>query len=196
MRVGIIGRDGTPELFERAFDFLFERGVDRVIYVAEDDLDRRFVERRLRALGCANAGELASTLEGLLDTGSADELFALVENTRKRDQLSRLSRVAPMPSRTLEVLDDRIVVFVHDKAILDEDDIASATLVVYGRGVPAFRAFGPRAFLSPGPLSEAHVVVLDIENGGRIVATLMTLDGHEVWRETVAGKRAKFSVGA
>lgn len=196
MRVGLIGQGGTPELFERAFDFLVDRGADRVIYVAEDDLDQRFARRRLRALGCANAGELASTLEGLLDEGSADDLFALVESTRKRDQLLRLSRIAPLPSRTLEVLDDRIVVFVHDKAILDEDDIASATLVVYGRGAAAFRAFGPRAFLSPGPLSEAHVVVLDIENGGRIVATLVTLDGQEVWRETIAGKRAKLSVGA
>jgi len=42
-------------------------------------------------------------------------------------------RLPPPPARAIEMIDDRVVLLVHDKAVLDEEDIANAHLIVYGK---------------------------------------------------------------
>ena len=46
-----------------------------------------------------------------------------------------------------------MVLFVYDKAVLDEEDIAAAQLLVFGKArEPLIRRVGARVFLSPGPI--------------------------------------------
>jgi hypothetical protein len=46
-----------------------------------------------------------------------------------------------------------VVVFVYDKGMLDEDDIAAAQLLVFGKArEPLIRRVGARVFLAPGPI--------------------------------------------
>jgi hypothetical protein len=57
------------------------------------------------------------------------------------------------PSRTVEILDGRVVLFVYDKSILNEEDIAAAQILVFGKArEPLIRRVGPRIFLTPGPI--------------------------------------------
>src|SRR5262249_4916695 len=71
----------------------------------------------------------------------------------------RLKVFVSLPSgsrRTIEILDGRVVLLVHDKATLDEEDIAAATLLVFGKSSePMIRRAGSRIFVSPGPIAVA-----------------------------------------
>ena len=58
--------------------------------------------------------------------------------------------------RTIEMFGDRVAVLIHDKALLDEEDIFSATFLVYGKSDgPLVKKIGPRWFLTPGPIGSA-----------------------------------------
>jgi hypothetical protein len=49
------------------------------------------------------------------------------------------------------MFDDRVVLMVYDKGVLDEEDVANATAIVWGNSQePQLKAIGPRAFLAPG----------------------------------------------
>src|SRR5262249_6252083 len=62
-----------------------------------------------------------------------------------------LAALPPPPSRAVEMLDDRIVLMVYDKAVLDEEDVANATAIVWGNAQEAqLRPIGPRGFVTPG----------------------------------------------
>ena len=89
---------------------------------------------------------------------------------------------------------DRMVLFVHDKAILDEEDIANAHLIVYGRASESdLRRFGRRAFFTPGPLKGGRVGVLEATDDG-VTVSLYDLSGQPVWRETLAQAATKVTV--
>ena len=69
---------------------------------------------------------------------------------------------------------DRVAVLIHDKALLDEEGIFSATFLVYGRSTgPLVRKIGPRWFLTPGPVDSPRggAAVLD-DSGEEVVATV------------------------
>ena len=73
------------------------------------------------------------------------------------------------PGRTIEILDGRVVLFVYDKAMLDEEDIVAASILVFGKSPSELiKKVGPRTFLSPGPVGCARGgrAVLDDAAGG------------------------------
>ena len=48
---------------------------------------------------------------------------------------------------------DRVAVLVYEKALLDEEDIFSANLILYGKSdEPVVRRIGARWFVTPGRL--------------------------------------------
>ena len=93
------------------------------------------------------------------------------------------------------MIDDRIVLVVHDKSVLDEEDIANASLVVYGQSKEILlKRFGPRYFFTPGPLRAQKVGVIEREDDGRLAVAAFAPSGTPLWREVLAGKGVKVTV--
>ena len=66
---------------------------------------------------------------------------------RKRERLEALKCLRAATARTVEIFEGRVAVFLHDKALLDEEDILPATfLLVFGKeqrsaGAPGWLAY-------------------------------------------------------
>ncbi len=94
-------------------------------------------------------------------------------------------------SRTIEILDGRVVLFVYDKAILDEEDISAAQLLVFGKArEPVIRRVGARVFLAPGPIgcpTGGSALLDDGADGIRI--EVMGPGGVVTARELIGGPR-------
>jgi hypothetical protein len=101
------------------------------------------------------------------------------------------------PKQAIEMLDDRIVIVVYDKAVLDKDDIANAHIVVYGRSKEALlKQFGPRAFFTPGLLSGGQLGVLSVDTAGTVTVETFTPDGKRLEQQelkTRAGSKMTVS---
>lgn len=197
MRIGLIGSAGSASTQLRSAISLLigEFGVDQVVYLGHDGaLDELATEWTTQLMGSANRSFDDRALE-LAVGGSPAEIRALLEAEAEVRRLDALRVLPPPPARTVEMLDDRFVLFVHDKSTLDEDDIANAQVIIYELGKQMlFRRFGPRAFFTPGPLSEGHVGILESDVDGRLTITAMLLDGSPVLQESLQSRASKFSV--
>lgn len=173
MRIGLVGpADGNTELLREAAEFLLgDCGVDEAIYLGADNSVRQVVEAWSVEIMGGPATEEAFLREAVLlsTVGDARELQALLRRDSDVQRLAALRCLPPPPARAVEVFDDKVVLFVHDKAMLDEEDIANAFLVVYGRGKQlAINRFGPRAFFTPGPLKAGRIAVIESEAEGTL----------------------------
>ncbi len=195
MRLGLIGpANGDVALLEEATDFLLDDlGVQGVVYLGIDDT--------LQGLANTEApsprGPLDATTLRTAIGGSADELRELTRAHRRARRLQRIQTVPYPPTRAVEMLDDRIVMIVYDKGILDEEDIINSTLIVYGKSQELFvKRFGPRVFFTPGPLDGRNVGVLHRESDGQSAIEAYDLDGNTVLREPLHGRGAKMMVSS
>jgi hypothetical protein len=157
MRLGILGpANGDLRALERAASFLlFDQCAEQVVYLGPDDaLDRLVVDwaRRLVGDDPSDKGVFGRAAKGC-GGASPDGILAHVANERARERLKSL-RCLPTPqSRTVEILDGRVAVLLYDKALLDEEDIMPAALLVFGKNDgPLIRQVGPRTFVSPGEI--------------------------------------------
>ncbi len=100
-------------------------------------------------------------------------------------------------TRLVELLNGKVAVMIHDKALLDEDDIASATYLVFGKSAePLVKPIGSRWFLSPGPL-ESHGIMLLEDGPDGVEMTLFDAQCREVRRERLsAGTSARLQVSS
>lgn len=199
MRIGIIGpAEGDHEGLKRAAELLLDQaGVDQAIYLGMDDAVDRVVEMwSTQVMGGAD-GERAflDRAAQVAQDGSADAIGALLDADAKLRRLAGLRRLPPPPARAIEMIEDRIIVVVHDKAVLDEEDIANSHVIVYGKSAePLLKRFGPRCFFTPGPLTSGKVGVLEVERDGRMAVGLLDGAGASVWRETLRGRGSKMMV--
>src|SRR3990172_945955 len=69
--------------------------------------------------------------------GSAEAVERLLAADASMRRLGDLRGLPPSPARAIEMIDDHIVLLVNDKAVLDQEDIANAYLVVYGKAPEA-----------------------------------------------------------
>jgi hypothetical protein len=200
MRLGLLGpARGDEAALREALEFLVgDAEVDEALYLGED-------AEVLSRVATALAWELAEGDPGsetflrravdLSLSGTAEELSALLDQRRVTERLAGLRSLPPPPARAVEMIEDRIIIAVHDKAILDEEDILNAQLIVYGQSDAAdLRRFGPRYFLTPGPCSARQVVVLEPESSGQVGIALFETSGLPVWRETMARRSTKVQV--
>lgn len=197
MRIGLMGpADGDDVAFREAAEFLLgDASVDRVIYLGQDGVASRVADAWAREI----AGESGMTFEdraaALAIDGSPDAIAALLRADVQARLLGTICTLPPSPSRAVEMVDDRIVLVVHDKSVLDEEDIANASLVVYGHSKELLlKRFGHRYFFTPGPLRAQKVGVLEREEDGRIGVAVYDPSGAPLWREVLAGKSAKVTV--
>ena len=186
----------TAEAREReATTFLFgTTDVDQVVYLGDAAWLERATQRWTHELGVgSDEAFLVRTLDAAL-SASADEIDALLARDALTARLVHVRKLPPAPARAVELLDDRVVLIVHDKAVLDEEDIANASLIVYGQSPEAtFRRFGRRAFLTPGPLAGRRVAVLESADDG-VSASLYDLSGQPILREALAVGTTKLTV--
>jgi hypothetical protein len=200
MRLGLLGpANGDLAGLARFAEFLLNGArVTRAIYLGADDALEDTVALWAESLVGPNPNDRGVWDRALVAaaSGSSEQIDAFLRAERARLRLKSLERLPPEQLRTVEIFGDRVAVLVHDKALLDEEDIFSATFLVYGRSSgPLVRQIGPRWFLTPGPIgSTGGGAVLD-DSDDDVVATVYDGDGRAVSSETMTVRRAsKLSV--
>ncbi len=200
MRIGLLGpARGDSEATREAIEFLLgDVEVDQAIYLGDD---RDALDALLEAWADEVFGETYSDdaflrrAAEVAEHGDAETIEGLLRRDAWVRKLGRIRKLPPPPARAVEMIGDRILIAVHDKAVLDEEDIANAQLIVYGRaGEAELRRFGSRYFLTPGPLDAGQVAVLETEGAADVAVALFETTGVPVWRQTLARRTGKVSV--
>ena len=201
MRLGLIGpADGNLADLARTAEFLLNGAkVTRAIYLGADEAIEDTVSLWAESLVGPDPSDegVWGRAFGVVTGGTTDQLDSFLRAERARLRLKSLERLPPEELRTVEMFGDRVAVLIHDKALLDEEDIFSAKLLVYGKSDAALvKAIGPRWFMTPGPVGGpgCGAIVLD-DSGNELVATVYDADGHPSHSETLASIRTtKMSV--
>lgn len=199
-RVGFIGpaagAGNEADVLQRATEFLLgEAEADIVVYLGVDETAERLAESVADACVGGDDETFFGRAAEVALNGGPDEIDALLEAQHRFEQMGRVRVLPEPPDRAIEMLDDRILVMVHDKAVLDEEDILNASVIVFGRAKAAvLKRFGPRYFFSPGPLRESAVGLLCAERDGQVSASALKLDGSLVWREVLQWRTSKMMV--
>lgn len=157
MRLGILGpADDDMIGLARAAQFLLDEAhAEKVIYMSDDGALERIVVSWARALVGANpSGEaLFKRAAARCAKATPAEIDDFVDGERARMRLEVFSSLPSKESRTIEILDGRVVLLVYDKATLDEEDIAAAQILVFGKArEPLIKRVGTRVFVTPGPI--------------------------------------------
>ncbi len=196
VRLGVLGP--TPSdlvtLAKAAQLLLDKAAVERVLYLgADDSLDRVVAAWAADLVGGNPRADLIFQRAAVAcATADPETIEGFVAAERARQRLNVLQSVPRPPGRTIELFDGRVAVIVFDKKALDEDDIAGATLLIYGRSdTPVVHPIGSRLFFSPGPLRsdapspDAHGIAVIDDQGGGIRIDLYDLQGEVVRSERV-----------
>lgn len=200
MRIGLLGpSEDDPTLLREAAEFLLrDCGVDQAVYLGADELAAQVVQGWAEQVMGGSATEEAFLCEAarLARSGTPEAIRAFLQRDHEVRRLSALRCLPPPPARAVEVVDDKVVLFVHEKSLLDEEDIANAFLVVYGRSKSsALNRFGPRSFFTPGPLRAKRVAVLERESDGSLaIAQFDPQTGEPVGRDVLHGSHARLVV--
>ncbi len=156
---------GDEGALERVARFCIQEAkVDRAVYLdADGALERVVLKWAERLAGPSPAdSELWTRAARRCLQATPAEIEAFVQAERERSALRVLEALPSRRSRSVELLCGKLVVLVHDRADLDEDDILPAAVLVFGNGAaPMIRRVGSRWFLSPGALSSHGLMVLD-----------------------------------
>jgi hypothetical protein len=202
MRFAVLGpaNDDLTALERGANLMLFELEAEEVVYLGPDDaLDRLVLEWAKKLVGAD------PSQDGLWDRaarrcGSAahTEIDRFVAAERRRERLKAL-KCLPVASRTIEILfEGRVAVMIHDKALLDEEDIMPASLIIYGKSKePLVRQVGSRTFISPGELGggQAGIALLSDDATGDLTVSIYEPTGGLLESHVVPHNRTgKFTV--
>ncbi|MFO0553401.1 MAG: hypothetical protein U0271_33770 [Polyangiaceae bacterium] len=193
MRLGVLGPcNGDVVCLAKAAQVMLDRArADRVLYVGSDDALDRVVAAWAHDIVGANPSEqvmFERAARACLNATST-EIEDFVASERARRRLRVYATVPAPPGRTIEILDGRVAVLLYDKATLDEDDIAGASILVFGKSdKPLVHRVGSRTFVAPGPVSyegNSGVLVFDDDVGGGLAIDFLTLAGEVARREKI-----------
>jgi hypothetical protein len=201
VRLGLLGPAGDDlATLARSAEFLLNGAkVNRVIYLGADEALEETVALWAESLVGTDASD-----EGLWNRafrvaaeGTPDQIDGFLRGERGRLRLKSLEGLPTSELRSVEMFGDRVAVLIHDKALLDEEDIFSATFLVYGKSDgPLVKKIGTRWFLTPGPIGSPGGGALVLDDGNdEVVATLYDGEGREARAQVLATERAsKLSV--
>ena len=200
MRLGLLGpANGDLAALARCAEYLLNSAkVTRAIYLGGDDALEDTVALWAESLVGPNPSDGGVWERALVAaaTGTPEQIDTFLRAERARMRLKSLEGLPPDELRTVEMFGDRVAVLIHDKARLDEEDIFSATFLVYGRSSgPLVKRIGPRWFLTPGPVgATGGGAVLD-DTGEEVLVTLHDVEGRLKGSETLLVTRpTKLSV--
>lgn len=193
MRLGLLGPalGQAPALLRAARFLLLEIGVSRAVYLSVDDALDTAVRTWAEELVGNDPGE------GALFRRAAKRCLQarpeqIDEYLRAERQLLALKAFETLPSedtRTIELLNGKVVVMISDKTHLDEDDILPASILAFGRSEePLLRQIGSRWFVSPGSFESHGVMVLEDSEDG-IHCTLFDRECRTVRHELLTAIR-------
>ena len=157
MRFAVLGpaNDDIVALEKGASLALFELEADPVIYLGPDDaLDRLVLDwaRRLVGPDPSEDGLWRRAAERCC-AASPEQIDGFISAERRRERLKALRCLPVATSRTIEIVEGRVAVLLYDKALLDEEDILPASILIFGKSKgPVVRQVGSRMFISPGEL--------------------------------------------
>lgn len=185
MRIGLLGpADDDPALARKAAEFLLGApDVEQVVYLGADAAIEKAAEAWSRELmgGASDEESFLMRAYELSRTGSAAQIHDFLARDAAAQRLEKLRYLPEPPTRAVEMFEDKVILFVHDKAQLDAEDIANAYLVVYGRSKSmALNHFGPRTFFAPGPLKTGHVACLERRGDNQLVIAQIDFYSGEV----------------
>jgi hypothetical protein len=191
MRLGFLGpAQGNSDELGRAADFILNVAkVDRAVYLGDDDslnVTVKNLATRLVGKDPSDEGTWRRAMVLAL-SGSPPQMDRFVAAERARLRLRALESLPGKDGRTIEMIGDRVAVLIHDKAQLDEDDIVSANLLVYGKSPePLVKKIGARWFISPGMLGCPNGGVAVIEdNDESVIAEVFDAKGTRTLLETL-----------
>lgn len=193
MRLGLLGPAHEREdALEDAVEFLLrDAGVERAVYLGVDRaLDTVIRRRAERLVGRSpdDADLWRRATERCLHA-SAVEIDSYLAAERERRSLSIFESLPDDGTRLIELLDGKVLVMIHDKGKLDEDDILPASLIAFGRSrQPLVRQVGSRWFLSPGSLEDFGIMTLEDSDDG-IHLALFDRTRQEIRRERLLASR-------
>ncbi len=157
MRLGLLGpSQGNSAALGRAAEFIVNVAhVDRAVYLGDDgamDATVKSWAERLVGPDPTDSGSFKRAAALALG-GAPEEIDRFVVSERARLRLRALESLPRGGARTIEMIGDRVAVLIHDKAHLDEEDIISANLLVFGKNPePLVKKIGARWFISPGAM--------------------------------------------
>lgn len=189
MKLGFVGpADGDRELLREALELLVsDVAVDQAIYLGLDDLVDEVVEGWASQI--VGGQSFLDRAVAIARNGTPHDVDELLARDAAVERLSCIRRLPAAPARAVEMIEDRFVTAVYDKAVLDEEDIVNSTLLVYGKSEEAvLRRFGTRYFFTPGPLRGGKVGVVEAENDGQVVVATFAPSGAPIWRETLKAR--------
>jgi hypothetical protein len=196
MRLGLLGPaqgnlDGLGRTAER---MLNGAKVTRAVYLGADNALEQVVHVWAESLVGRDPSD-----EGLWERalvvvagGSPAQIDAFSRSERARRRLRALEQLPERQLRSAEMVGERLAVVLYDKAKLSEEDIYSATFLIYGKGdAPLIRKIGPRWFLSPGPVGcpGGGGLVLD-DTGDELTAAIHDVEGHTTMTEKLGSRQA------
>src|SRR5262245_52133015 len=140
MRIGLLGpAEGNETALRDAVEFLLgDAGVEQAIYLGEDEatIGRVITEWARDTFGEGEDAFLERAVQ-LAIAGTPEQIAELLGAETSLRHLSAIRMLPPSPARAVEMMGDRIILAVHDKSVLDEEDIANASLIVYGKSAEA-----------------------------------------------------------
>jgi hypothetical protein len=179
----------------RAAEFLLNTArVHRAIYLGNDGaLDRAVAAWAQKLVGDDPSDDAAwRRAASVAVQGTAEAIDRFVAAERARLRLKSLEALPEQIARTIEMVGDRVAVLIHDKALLDEEDILAANLLFFGKSeAPLVRKIGARWFVTPGPIGceGGGIAVLDDEQE-EITVTIYDSAGQASQRESLSLHRA------
>jgi hypothetical protein len=202
MRFAVLGpaNDDLLALEKAASLTLFELEADPVIYLGPDDaLDRLVIDwaRRLVGPDPSEDGLWGRAAERCC-AASPEEIDRFISAERRRERLKALRCLPAATSRTIEILEGRVAVLLYDKAILDEEDILSASLLMFGKSKePLVRQVGARTFIAPGELGggPGGIALLSDDPSGDLTVSIYEPTGGLLESQVIPNNRTgKFTV--
>jgi hypothetical protein len=195
MRLGLLGPSGGDiGALGRGAEFLLNTArVHRAIYLGNDGaLDRAVAAWARKLVGDDpsdhNAWRRAADVAA---KGSWEQIDKFVSTERSRMRLKTLEALPEAGARTVEMISDRVAVLIHDKALLDEEDILAANILCFGKNDgPLVKKVGTRWFVSPGPIGSegGGLAVLDDETDD-VIVTIYDGTGKAQNREVLSQTR-------
>lgn len=196
MRLGLLGpaNNDMVGLARAAQRLVDEAGAEKVLYLGSDGALDRVVASWAHEIVGANPHEDVIFERAAVRCARAlpDAIDDFVEDERSRLRLQVFASLPGSTARTIEILDARVAVLVYDKAMLDEDDIAAAHLIVFGKSTePMLRKVGVRTFFAPGSIGSANggAALLDDGIGGGIRIDVFGPDGKVRSREEIGNPK-------
>ncbi len=191
MRIALLGpcAKNRADLRQAATFVLETANADRAVYLGGDEALDEMVDEWAAEIVHGDAGPAGlwdRTLDLLKPEAGAAEIRETLAREQALEPLRRLEQLPRGTGRSLELFGSRVAILVDDRERLDEDDLATAEIVVYGKSPEArVRRIGARWFLSPGAMGGDFGVLLLEETDRDLRATFHDPTGKVRGSETL-----------